>query len=129
ALDQPILALEPRAGLALAALAEKQPGAAAAHLDEILRHLAPAQGKGKTLSLERLQGVRDPFRICAACIQVLRALRSRRARDCTEAAYQFLKERGARISDPAMRRAFMRQVPTNRQIAEMYQADQAPLRR
>lgn len=121
-LDQPMLALEPRAGLALVALAEKQPGMAAAHLDEILRHLTTT--KEKTLSLERLQGVRDPFRICATCIRVLRALRSRRARDCTEAAYRFLKDRAGRISDPALRRTFMRQVPANRQIVEAYQADE-----
>ncbi len=119
-LDQPTLALEPRAGLALVALAEKQPGPATAHLDAILRHLAPT--KEKTPSLERLQGVRDPLRICATCIRVLRAVRSRRAQDWTEAAYQFLKDRAGRISDPALRRTFLHQVPINRQIVEAYQA-------
>lgn len=123
ALDQPIWALEPRAGLALAALAEKQPGAAATHLDEILRYLFPPKGEHKTLGLERLQGIRDPFRLCVACSRVLRAMRSHRAPTCEEAAYQFLKERAERISDPLMRRAFMRQVPANRQIVEAHQAN------
>lgn len=124
ALDQPLLALEPRAGLALVALAEKQPGAAAAHLDEIWRHLAPAQGQDGVLSLERLQAVRDPFRVCVACIRVLRAMRSRHAFACTEAAYRFLKERAERISDPSMRRTFLHQVPANRQILAAHQVKQ-----
>ncbi|MCX7668591.1 MAG: hypothetical protein N2439_00775, partial [Anaerolineae bacterium] len=124
-LDQPMWALEPRAGLALAALAEKQPGVAAAHLDEIMRRLAP--GKGQTLSIERLREVRDPFRISVACIRVLRALRNPRARECAEVAYQFLKERAERISDPTMRRSFMRQTPINRQIVEAHRIERVSL--
>lgn len=123
ALNQPAAALEALAGLAHVALAEGKLSQATAHVDEILRHIFPP--KSKELALAGLEGAREPFLICLTCAQVLRAARSPRARDCEEAAYRLLKERADRISDPLMRRAFMRQTPSHREIIEAHRANRA----
>jgi DNA-binding SARP family transcriptional activator/predicted ATPase len=123
ALGQPTAGLESLAGLAQVALAEGKLPQATAHVDEILRHIFPP--KSKELALAGLQGSREPFLVCLACVRVLRAARSPRAHDCEEAAYRLLKEQADRISDPLMRRAFMRQAPSRRAIVEAHRANRA----
>jgi DNA-binding SARP family transcriptional activator/predicted ATPase len=123
ALGQPVAALEPLAGLAQVALTEGKLPQAIAHVDEILQHIFPP--KSKELTLTGLQGSREPFLVCLACVRVLRAARSPRAHDCEEAAYHLLKEQADRISDPLMRRAFMRQTPSRREIIEAHRANRA----
>jgi DNA-binding SARP family transcriptional activator/predicted ATPase/predicted HD phosphohydrolase len=121
ALDQRTAALEPLAGLAQVALAHEKLSQAVAQVDEILRHIIPP--KSKELTLAGLQGAREPFRVCLTCSRGLRAARNPRARDCEEAAYRLLKEQAERISDPAMRRAFMRQSPSHQEIIEAHRAN------
>ncbi len=123
ALGQPAAALESLAGLAQVALALGQLPQATAHVDEILQRIFPP--KSKELALAGLEGAREPFLVCLVCARVLRAARSSRARDCEEAAYRLLKEQADRISDPAMRRAFMRQAPIRREIVEAHRANRA----
>ena len=123
ALGQPAAGLESLAGLAQVALAEGKLPQATAHVDEILRHIFPP--KSKELALAGLQGSREPFLVCLTCAHVLRATRSPRAHDCEEAAYRLLKEQADRISDPLMRRAFMRQAPSRREIIEAHRANRA----
>jgi tetratricopeptide (TPR) repeat protein len=123
ALGQRVPALEPLAGLAQAALAQDKLSQATGYADQILQYLIPP--KERQIHLTCLQGTREPFRVCLACIQVLRATRNLRARDCEESAYHLLKEQADRISDPAMRRSFMRQVPTHHAIVEVHRANRA----
>lgn len=122
-LGQPPLTLEPLAGLAQTALAQGQIGRATSYVDEILLTLLPP--KSKEISFAGLRGAREPFRVCLTCAQALRAVYSPRARVCEEAAYRLLKERAAQISDPAMRRAFTRQVPIHREIVAAHRANRA----
>ncbi len=122
-LKQEAQALEPLAGLAAVAQAQGRLDQALARVEEIMGHLMSPQRR--EISLAGLQSVREPCRICLTCARVLRAARRPRARECEEAAYRFLKEQADRISDPAIRRTYMRQLPIHREIVEAHRVNRA----
>ncbi len=122
-LNQETQALAPLAGLAAVAQAQSRLDQALAHVEEILRRLSPPPQR--EITLDALQGIQEPFRLCLIVARVLRAARRLRARECEEVAYRLLKEQADRISDPDMRRAFMRQVPHHREIIEAHRANRA----
>jgi len=127
ALGQPAAALEALAGLAQAALAQGKLTQATGYADEILRQIFLP--KSRDLHPAALQATREPFLVYLTCARVLRAAHSPRALDCEEAAYRLLKEHADRISDPTMRRAFMRQGPGRQEIIEAHRANRtAPWR-
>lgn len=100
-------AMEPLAGLAGVALAQGELQQAQAHVEEILSHLE-AGGV--------LDGTIDPFQIHLTCYRVLKANQAPRAGALVTAAYDLLQERAAKITDEALRRSFLENVASHREI-------------
>ncbi len=108
------LASEPQAGLARVALAENNLPDALAHIEAILAYLAD----------DGLLEGQEPLRILLTCYQVLAAVDDPRAAEVLGEAYARLQERAARISDKAMRRSFLENVPHHRKIVAAWEAAQ-----
>jgi class 3 adenylate cyclase/tetratricopeptide (TPR) repeat protein len=104
-----------QSGLARVALAQGEPLRAVALVDEILDFL----------NAHSLAGSGEPFSVHLTCVQVLQAVQDSRAAVVLEQAFAKLQEQAARISDDAMRRAFLHDVPDHRQLADAYQKLQA----
>jgi hypothetical protein len=58
------------------------------------------------------------FEVILTCWQMLEANRDPRAGKILERAYELLKVRAARISDPELRRSYLENNPVNRQLME-----------
>jgi tetratricopeptide (TPR) repeat protein len=110
-------AVEALAGLARLALGQGDIAEALAQVEPILIRLA--------------QGDAEPseeiLRVDLTCYQVLRAANDPRAASVLEAAYAKLQEQAAKITDEAMRRSFLENVPYHHAIvaawAEVIHAD------
>jgi tetratricopeptide (TPR) repeat protein len=113
-LGQEHLVVEPLAGLARVALAFGKTDQAQEQIEEIL---------GIIGNCEHLDGLIDPFHICLTCFQVLRAIDDRRALDILRHAHQQLQERAARISDEELRRSFLENVPSHREVTNAWEKD------
>ncbi|MFQ5344187.1 MAG: tetratricopeptide repeat protein, partial [Anaerolineae bacterium] len=100
-------AMEPLAGLARVALAQGDIQQAQAHVQEILSHLEA----GGTLD-----GTIDPFQVYLTCYRVLRADGDPRAQEVLTTAYNLLQERAAKIGDEDLRRSFLENVASHREI-------------
>jgi tetratricopeptide (TPR) repeat protein len=105
-LDQPVLALEPLAGLALAALAQGRPTESLQHVETIMAHLK--QGS--------LEGTDEPVRIYLACYRCLLATEDPRAGEVLENCYRFLQDRASKIQDETARRLFLENIPAHREL-------------
>jgi len=108
------MAMEPLAGLARVALAQGGLTQARAYVEEILSHLeagTPSAGSG-----HGLDGTIDPFQIYLTCYRVLKASQDPRGGQLLTAAADLLQERAARITDEAMRRSFLENVASHREI-------------
>ena len=105
-LDQSVLALEPLAGLALAALAQERRAEALQHAETIMAHLE--QGS--------LEGTEEPVRVFLACYRCLRAAEDPRAGEILENCYRFLQDRAAKIQDETARGMFLGNIPTHREL-------------
>jgi hypothetical protein len=105
-MEQPHLATEPLAGLALVALTQGDLAQARAHVEEILAHLESGS----------LDGTDEPFRVYLTCDRVLRANGDLRAEGLLETAHRLLQEEAARIADQALRRSFLENVAAHCEI-------------
>ncbi len=110
-LQQPHLALEPLAGLADLALACGDIDRARAHVEEILPDLAE----------EALAGTREPCKIYLACYRILEKCGDPRAGVVLQSAHKMLQARAAKISDAAMRHAFLTHAPTHCEVIALWE--------
>jgi len=100
------LAIETRAGLAGALLAQGDLPQAQAQVEEILVYLGA----------NALYGVEEPLRVHLTCYRVLRTGLDPRARSILDTAHSLLQERAAKIADKDMRRAFVENVSLHQEI-------------
>jgi adenylate cyclase len=107
-LGEHFLTVESLAGLASVALAADDLPAAQAHVDEILSYLED----------RTLEGTEEPFRIYLTCYRVLHANDDPRAEEILAEAHALLQEQATQISDEAMRRTFLENVPAHRAIVQ-----------
>jgi class 3 adenylate cyclase/tetratricopeptide (TPR) repeat protein len=110
-LDQTALASEPRAGLARVALAQEDLPAALAYISPVLDFLEDGGG---------LDGTEEPLRVFSTCYQALQAADDPRSAQILALAYQQLRLRANRISDPAARHRFLEDIPYHRQILDAW---------
>jgi tetratricopeptide (TPR) repeat protein len=104
-------AVEDRAGLARVALVQGETAAGMAQLEKVLEFLQ----ENPTLG-----GAAYPFRVYLICYQVLSASEDGRANEILFRAHEMLQERAAKVSDPAMRRSFLENVPDHRALLAAY---------
>lgn len=107
AMGMPHLAIEARAGLADAALAQADLAGALAHIDAVLS----SQAGGISLD-----GSEEPMRVHLICYRVLTAAADARAPALLDDACQSLLARAALISDPLRRQRYLGQVPYHREL-------------
>jgi hypothetical protein len=100
------MASEPQAGMARIALAKGDAARALVHVEAILRFL----------ETRVLAGPDEPFRIALTCYRVLEANSDPRAVGVLRVAQQRLLERADAIADPALRRSFLENVATHREL-------------
>jgi tetratricopeptide (TPR) repeat protein len=113
--EQHHLTVEPLAGLARVALAQRDPAEALAHVDEILDYLTDHP---------ELHGTLEPLRIYLTCYRVLLASIDPRAEKVLDTAYHLLHERAATIEDENLRRSYLENVAAHREIVALW--EQAP---
>ena len=65
-----------------------------------------------------LEGAEEPYQVYWICCEILRANADSRAAPLLALAQQQLLAQAARISDPELRRAFLRNVPAHRRVSE-----------
>jgi tetratricopeptide (TPR) repeat protein len=106
------MAMESTAGLARVCLAQGDSAQAQTWIEEILSYL----DSGNTLD-----GTDEPLRIYHTCYCVLRANQDPRARAILQTAHQMVQERAAKISDEALRRSFLENERTNRELIAAWQ--------
>ncbi len=106
-MSTPHLAMMAMAGLAQVALKQGNLNEALRHAEAVLTHLA---GGGT------LDGIEEPLRIRLICHQVLARACDPRAVEVLAAAHADLISQAERISDAALRRSFLNQVPHHREI-------------
>jgi tetratricopeptide (TPR) repeat protein len=105
-LKQPTRALEALAGLCRVSLAQNDLPHARMQAEEILEHLKTGF----------LTGADEPFWIYLTCYHALRAHADPRAAYVLETARSLLKERAAMTDDKAMRRSFLENVSSHREL-------------
>lgn len=115
-LNQPILAMGAKAGIARVAVAQGDLAVALEHTNEIVSYLADGGS---------LQGTWEPMRIYLTCYQVLQLAGDPRAEGILETAFKLLQEQASRIPDEAYRRLFLENVSWHREIMRAWQARDA----
>lgn len=110
----PHLGGDARAGLAAVELAQGK-------VQEALDHVLPIMGDLSMAALNpTLENALEPFGTLLTCCRVLRAAGHPRAADVLRTAYALLQQRADRISDAALRRAFLEDAPYNRALLAEY---------
>ena len=72
-----------------------------------------------------MYGIDEPARIYMTCYHVLRANQDPRAQEILITAHRLVQERAATITNEKMRRSFLENVPTHREIlSEFSKRDQ-----
>jgi tetratricopeptide (TPR) repeat protein len=99
-------AMDSLAGLARVSLAQGDPSQAQAQVGGILSYL-------ETNSLE---GTDEPFRVYLTCYRVLKANQDPRAQEILTTAYNLLQEHAGNTADEEMRRSFLENVSTHREL-------------
>lgn len=103
-------ATEAQAGLAQAYLTQGNLSQALAQAEAVLTHLAQHQ----------VAGIIEPFRVYWTCYQVLQAAQDPRAREVLATAHHLLQERAANIEDSRLRRSYLENIPTHREIVREF---------
>lgn len=106
---------EPRAGLARLALAGSEPMQALAMIEEVL----------SVLHDHPLAGFDEPFQVYLTCYKVLAAHQDPRATPLLTAAHELLTAYAERLLDPSVRRLFLENVASHRDLQAAYAAAQA----
>jgi predicted ATPase/DNA-binding SARP family transcriptional activator/class 3 adenylate cyclase len=101
------------AGRARVHLAQGEPGAALACVEEILDQMETDPIFHFTL---------EPLRLYLTCYRVLCANEDPRAGPVLQAAYDLLQEQAAKFDNPALRRSFLENVAAHREIVALYSA-------
>ncbi len=112
--DRVVPALEVRAGLARAALAQGNLSQAQAEIQEVMAYLNQA---GNTL-----HGANEPFQVYLTCYQVLSALGDSRATDLLTSAYHLLQEHANNITEETLKYSFLENVAVHRELAVIWMA-------
>jgi adenylate cyclase len=113
-LGQLRLSMEPMAGLARVYLAQGDLAQAQLHLEDVLGYLED----------QDLAGTEEPFRIYLVCYQVLRITQDPRAGEILVSAYDLLQERASKITNAELRRSFVEDIPSHREIVRAFEASQ-----
>ena len=113
-LQQPFAACIAHGGLAQVALRRRSSAAALYHVEAVLNQMVLADPD------RFLDGVMDPFQLLLACYQVLHSLGDPRANALLAVAHRRLLARAANIADEDLRRSFLENVPTHRQLLKAY---------
>ncbi|MBU1877991.1 MAG: tetratricopeptide repeat protein, partial [Chloroflexi bacterium] len=108
------LVMEAVAGKARVCLAQGDLAGAQAQVDKILGYLDQEGGT--------LDGTEEPLRVYLTCYRVLQAQQDPRARAILQTAHRLLQERASRITDEALRRSFLENVPAHREIGREFTA-------
>jgi predicted ATPase/class 3 adenylate cyclase len=108
--------MESRTGIARMALSNGNIKKALSYVDPILSYLEGDRGIGPN---------RSPTECYLVCLQVLQAADDPRARDVLEAAYAEMHEIANKIKNDDLRRSFLENVPYNRELVKLWQAQQA----
>ena len=101
---------EPRAGLARIALAQGDPTLALTQVEAIL----------KVMENHPLVSPDEPFRIYLTCYRVLDANYDPRATTILQTAHHLLHEYANHITDDSLRRSFLENVATHRELVRAY---------
>jgi class 3 adenylate cyclase/tetratricopeptide (TPR) repeat protein len=112
-LSQSVLATEPRSGLALIALENKN--MKSAH-DYVSQTLAFLDGGGTLI------GTDEPLRVYFSCYQILHAYKNQRAISILEIAHDMLLERLENIKDEDLRKSFLLNIPYHQEILSAWQS-------
>lgn len=107
-------AVESQAGLARLYLAQCDLLQAREQVGEILAYL-DAEPSLTNIG-HSLDGTEEPLWVYLTCYQVLRANKDPRTQEVLTTAYDLLQERAAKIDDEALRRSFLENVPSHREI-------------
>ena len=105
------MVVEDLAGLAGLALAQGRPAQAGDLVEEVLSYAEQQPIVGTS---------GDRFEIYLTCYQVLRALEDARAGEVLGTAHRLLEEQASRISDRALRRSYLENVPAHRAIVQEF---------
>jgi predicted ATPase len=103
---------ETRTGLARVRQAQGDMEGALNHVNVILAYLEGGKGLGYG---------RGPTESYLVCTQVLDAAGDSRAREVLEKGYAELQERANKITDEALRRSFLENVPWNRNLVKLWE--------
>jgi hypothetical protein len=104
-------ASESVAGLARVSLARGEVARAMAHVEEILSHLE----SGTPATMEQ------PLLLGLTCYRVLQASDDPRAATVLEEAHQLLQEIAAKFTDGDLRRSFLENVATHRELVQEHE--------
>jgi hypothetical protein len=108
------MAMEPLAGLARVSFAQNDLAQAQTYVEEILGFLED----------DTLDGTDEPFRVYLTCYRVLRANQDPRAQVLLATAHNLLQGQAAQIEDEGMRRSFLENVLTHREIVREFASTQ-----
>jgi predicted ATPase/tRNA A-37 threonylcarbamoyl transferase component Bud32 len=106
ALNMPLRATAPLAGLAWLALKTGDRAGAVAQVEKILPYLEKSN----------VEGTEEPLRIFWTCYRVLQSNQDARAEALLAVAYRLLQERADRVGDDDLRRSLLENVAGHRQI-------------
>ncbi|MEW6285468.1 MAG: tetratricopeptide repeat protein [Chloroflexota bacterium] len=114
-INQPVLALEPLAGLLAVCLAENNLTAASEYAEPILNFLA----EGNTL-----EGVEEPVRIYYTCYLYLQRKDDPRAEQILQQGCRLLEDQASKFSDETERWRYIENIPWRRAVWEAAHAKQ-----
>jgi tetratricopeptide (TPR) repeat protein len=103
---------ETRTGLARVRQAQGDMEGALNHVNAILAYLKGAKGLGYG---------RGPTESYLVCFQVLQEAGDPRTKQVLEIAYAELQERAEKITDEALRRSYLENVPWNRELVKLWE--------
>ncbi|MBE0695639.1 MAG: tetratricopeptide repeat protein, partial [Anaerolineaceae bacterium] len=118
ALEQAVLAAEPSAGLARAALQRGQAAAAQKFIQSVLQQIEANPA---------LAGTDDPLRVYLTCYLVLRQAGDLRAWNLLKTAHSSLQARAASLADPSIRHGFLEKIVHHREILQAWEEYQVIL--
>jgi adenylate cyclase len=117
-MSQPHLAAEIQAGLAQVHHAQGNTGQALAYVEVVLGTLE--SGDPSTVLGGNLEGTAEPFGVYLACYRVLKANQDPRAGELLSEAYDLLQERAGNIDDEDLRRSFLEDIASHRELSAEY---------
>jgi tetratricopeptide (TPR) repeat protein len=120
-LEQPTLALEPKAGLTRLDLLAGRTDQATRRTEEMLPYM---HGKGAAVSAYSLAGLDQPLWVAWTCCEVLSATGDTRAEALHKTTVRLFKQRLAQVADGQPRKAFVENVPIHLAIWQFATAEE-----